>query len=98
MSEEARIRLAKAMGLPCHCGSALSQMPQSPPCKVHNLHDILGCPDPFTDANDDYAVLEFFEDNVAFQDSLNGHNVTSYTKGMFARAALKVIGAEAYDE
>lgn len=60
MSEEQdRINLADAMGLPCHCNSALSQMPQSPPCKVHDLGDILGCPDPFTDANDDYAVLEW---------------------------------------
>ena len=52
--------------------------------------------DPFTDANDDYAVLEW----VRTQDELwtdvhdylcNVSNISNYKIGDYARAALKVI-------
>ena len=57
--------------------------------------------DPFTDANDDYAVLEWFLDwtKTGFQIKvfteelyqLNESTVTGYKIGNYAKAALKVL-------
>jgi hypothetical protein len=50
-------------------------------------------PDPYTDANDDYAVLEWMRENhggnfwVHFENTLS----CNYQIGDYARAALKVI-------
>ena len=53
-------------------------------------------PDPFTDANDDYAVLEWMRNNPArFNDAeceTENHGwAWKYKIGDYARAALKVI-------
>ncbi len=50
-------------------------------------------PDPFTDANDDYAVLEWMGNHdliCRFNDELTDHKFT-YKLGDYARAALKVL-------
>jgi len=53
------------------------------------------CPDPFTDANDDYAVLEWGVDTFgqAFVVVVNALVIdpAEYTLDDYARAALKVI-------
>ena len=70
--EQARIRLAKAMG----------------------YHELELTPDPFTDANDDYAVLEWMRrsDDKRFTVGHGpyGYQCT-YQIGDYARAALKVL-------
>ncbi len=57
-------------------------------------------PDPFTDANDDYAVLEHFRNHKDYRQAFEKALVLStenmgviwrYKVGAFARAALKVI-------
>lgn len=48
-------------------------------------------PDPFTDANDDYAVLEHYRNKWSFNVALNEKQLGSYKVGDYARAALKVI-------
>ena len=57
-------------------------------------------PDPFTDANDDYAVLAYFRHEItdpvlyqAFQFSMPDDPI-DYEIGDYARAALKVIDDE----
>ena len=50
-------------------------------------------PDPFTDANDDYAVLEWMRNNwtiTQLYESIDWHAV-NYKIGDFARAALKML-------
>ena len=50
-------------------------------------------PDPFTDANDDYAVLEWMRNekrHIEFHDA-NKCNGWNYQIGDYARAALKVL-------
>ena len=58
----------------------------------------LGLPDPFTDANDDYAVLEWMRSEARREGVswMNGSGIlslhaTNYQIGDYARAALKVI-------
>lgn len=99
-----RIKLAEAMGwerTPCECVDAGQQWGwESPDKKLFRKADEL--PDPLTDANDDYAVLEWMRDQTVkfrnlFQAALqNPHapNVWSaslYQIGDYARAALKVL-------
>jgi len=59
-------------------------------------------PNPFTDANDDYAVLEWMREQVEpgqpygepswpFLGALKGDLQIAYRVGDYARAALKVI-------
>jgi len=62
--------------------------------------------DPFTDANDDYAVLEWMRDNSrrmgfpgyvgalsdVMEKRLAASHAANYRIGDYARAALKVIG------
>ena len=57
--------------------------------------------DPFTDANDDYAVLEWMRNNVdarewthVLSDDFRGGMMCNYQIGDYARAALKVIKKE----
>ena len=59
--------------------------------------------DPFTDANDDYAVLEWFRSggNIGrceYPDWGAYGSLDSYQIGDYARAALKVIATEQGDE
>jgi hypothetical protein len=60
-----------------------------------------GLPDPFTDANDDYAVLEWLREKYDAQEVINafesmdgGNCCDLYEVGNYARAALKVINNE----
>lgn len=55
--------------------------------------------DPFTDANDDYAVLEWGVDILGrpFIDAVNEliiHEPAQYERGDYARAAIKVLNDE----
>ena len=88
---EDRIKLADAMGVEYWRSEVYG--------------DAIGVPDPFTDANDDYAVLEYYRnmsknniDRVRFMDKLfytntsMGRCMSAYKIGDYARAALKVLG------
>lgn len=85
-----RSKLAEAMGLKCSCNTAASVYVT---CKVHDLGDILGCPDPFTDANDDYAVLEWVRNERQGTGDICEFESPQcdYQIGDHARAALKVL-------
>ena len=54
-------------------------------------------PDPFTDANDDYAVLRWFaeqedsQQREGFLEIIYDIRLTDYVIGDYARAALKVL-------
>ena len=85
-----RIKLAEAMGWPCkeNCTDEYIFMG----CKAHDEEAF----DPFTDANDDYAVLEWMryssaETWLAVTEDMARCQGT-YMVGDYARAALKVIG------
>ena len=49
--------------------------------------------DPFTDANDDYAVLEWMRENLTITQRYKflDENVQNYRIGDYARAALKAL-------
>ncbi len=47
--------------------------------------------DPFTDANDDYAVLEWIRSDSARYESVPEMGAWQYEIGDYARAALKLI-------
>ncbi len=86
-----RIKLATAMGWECTCNMAIDQ-----DCNVHD-NGFLAF-DPFTDANDDYAVLEWARNSeppefwLAFCCALGSTKLSvDYQIGDYARAALKVI-------
>ena len=61
--------------------------------------ELCGCgddvPDPFTDANDDYAVLEWMREDATFAQYDAFRRMlpfqSDYKRGDYARAALKVI-------
>ncbi len=82
-----RIKLADAMGISYRAN------------RRKTLY--VGLPDPFTDANDDYAVLEWMREKYseaivgqALSNDPNDmycHLQTRYYLGDYARAALKVI-------
>jgi hypothetical protein len=60
------------------------------------LECCLQVPDPFIDANDDYAVLEWINSHAAFSFrepywNAMTHRIWSYKVGDYARAALKVL-------
>ena len=87
--QEKRIKLAEAMGWTSWNARWLT-----PDHKT-----ITDLPDPFTDANDDYAVLEWMREQATwvvgdvsdqFCDQLEW-NCWEYQIGDYARAALKVI-------
>ena len=89
-----RIKLAEAMGwthdeIDENCWHSPDDDPKGP------WTDTAYLPDPFTDANDDYAVLEWLRsdqslfDTRRFWEYLPGFR--DYKIGDYARAALKVI-------
>ncbi len=99
-TDKDRIRLAEAMGwkLVEHCGTERWIAPGS-----LGFTGYLNEPnfDPFTDANDDYAVLEWMRSDVnawEYQYSkelmLTNAEIGGYVIGDYARAALKVIDNE----
>ena len=76
-----RIKLAEAMKLP-----AIESV------KKHGMH--VGWFDPFTDANDDYLVLEWMRETESVYcayDEIEHEWSLDYQIGEYARAALKVI-------
>jgi len=86
MNDKDRIKLAEAIGLVTTIGEVT---------EVHEFKQLPRNWDPFTDANDDYAVLEWMRkpDNwLRFAFKLASDNVGSnYKIGDYARAALKVL-------
>lgn len=82
-----RIRLAEAMGWKC---------PFNDPgnCLKHHYHSEIKVPDPFTDANDDYAVLEWLKTKKNYSqlgELFEHREIARYKIGDYARAALKVL-------
>ena len=105
-----RIKLAEAMGWVRKPRALVAGKPCGHWKEAHWLHpngkevNDANFPDPFTDANDDYAVLEWMRDGDQnrfglFKDEMhqdnpttdNGFYVWNYQIGDYARAALKVI-------
>lgn len=99
-TKEERIKLAEAMGWTNIRSKYIAMEEKSYPFGVvpGNVNDKRfkeQIPDPFTDANDDYAVLEWMRKT----DLINSLNVTEYEIqfwwkykiGDYARAALKMI-------
>jgi len=95
MNTEDRIKLAKAMGwtrikyptakIPWRKND-MWQPPHMRSVRYKNP------PDPFTDANDDYAVLEWMRNCSEIKDTaVNWKSQFTYQIGDYARAALKVI-------
>ena len=93
--EKDRIRLAEAIGrrhpLGKHYGGGVSELFGGPSGYIEPF-------DPFTDANDDYAVLEWMRKNWTDQQQIDalealpmGNYMDAYQIGDYARAALKVI-------
>ena len=96
MNDKDRMILAEAMGLAClGCGVMDTKFGKEFMVEV-------GCPihdskafNPFADANDDYAVLEWMRDNRTPKDECVdlwlAKAIWRYEIGDYARAALKVI-------
>jgi len=90
--EKARIQLAEAMGwVGINAKSLWGYHPDAP--RVFEGRRTL--PDPFTDANDDYAVLEWMRNHRGkycgvIYNVMDGESV-DYKIGDWARAALEVI-------
>ena len=97
MSDKGRIRLAEAMGWWQFNGYWQPPTVSSEFCeKLLALGKMVNwaatpLPDPFTDANDDYAVLGFFRDHQGYADQVNLNDAAQYSVGDYARAALKVL-------
>jgi hypothetical protein len=103
---EDRIRLSEAMGW-TYLGLVALDGDGSPRLWKHPSDDLRqnrlqdDLPDPFTDANDDYAVLEFmralvkadYDNNCELWENFHPElpHITDYQIGDYARAALKVI-------
>ena len=99
-----RIKLAEAMGWASAGDPDGNVWWSAPPTKYPESYcfDTDELPDPFTDANDDYAVLEWMRNNATwvvgdetdkFFDQLEW-GTWEYEIGDYARAALKVIQSE----
>ena len=92
-----RIKLAEAMGWGVGEDTCDGQEIGVPPgdTRPYGQGNLTQMPDPFTDANDDYAVLEWMRTQRFWtSDKLTyfmGMEVGHYTIGDYARAALKVI-------
>ena len=95
MAMNDRIKLAEAMNpnwdvLGMDGDDRLSYRDKDTGCVV-----LAECIDPFTDANDDYAVLEWMRNN---DEPLAGlalcNPMADYKIGDYARAALKVIDGD----
>ncbi len=87
-----RIRLAEAMGWSNYLAHSKAEIWE------HEKYSTrLACPDPFTDANDDYAVLEWMRTNPAsdsrltWREAIKYITAENYRIGDYARAALEVI-------
>ncbi len=101
-NEERRIKLAKATGWKVENADRIYSEPTIPNGRYGHLpHMSVGAPipDPFTDANDDYAVLVFARKwGLKKWDKFYEHLPTcladDYQIGDYARAALKVLGVE----
>ena len=81
ITDEERIQLAEAMNLPAVASA-----------KKHGIH--AGWFNPFTNANDDYKVLEWIRSQhfVTYLTAYLEHEYTQdYKIGDYARACLKVI-------
>ena len=91
--DDDRIRLAEAMGWEQTDAAGVGSVWRSPD------NEVMPLPDPFTDANDDYAVLEWAIKNLdpdayfrAMTDVVGSYcYLHEYRIGYFARAALKVL-------
>jgi len=90
-----RIKLAEAMGWGIGCDTCDDQCIGVPPGddRPYGQGNLTTMPDPFTDANDDYAVLEWML--VRTPDSSHGRiylgNKWDYKIGDYARGCLKVL-------
>jgi len=92
MTNQDRIKLAEAM---YGCDKGCDSESYAVGCKVHDFMAF----NPFTDANDDYAVLEWAIKNLNADAYFNAMTevvgsycyLHEYRIGYFARAALKVI-------
>jgi len=85
-----RIKLAEAMGW-----KRLNKTEWLDPDGIR--HTNFGF-NPFTDANDDYAVLEWMRKNETMPMSLCGKLAFHYKVGDYARAALKVLEQESRND
>jgi len=99
-----RIKVAEAMGWKPALGGDAKVIAGSPtdfwdvwrdPTGVYFTEEL---PDPFTDANDDYAVLEWARKRMDFtftrkfyESCANITRVSDYQIGDYAKAALEVI-------
>ena len=88
-----RIRLAEAMGW------TQIDMANIGPCWHSPRNLVSPLPDPFTDANDDVAILNLAltmepEWAMEFFDELKYDHVAEYKVGHFARAALQVLDSD----
>ena len=84
-----RIKLAEAMGwTPNRTNEKWTD-----PATGTSGNRLLDLPDPFTDANDDYAVLEWMRENLTITQRYKflDENVQNYRIGDYARAALKAL-------
>lgn len=105
-TDKDRIKLAEAMGWDIHENGHCWRQRKIPDSLWVNVPDL---PDPFTDANDDYAVLEWVRNQVPTNN--NGikwashdfgwwfykhlkDNPAEYELGDYARAALKILEAD----
>ena len=101
MTDEAmqnqRIKLAEAVYPDLWVGDKWLSMKNADGSRGFNIRLL---PDPENDANDDYAVLEWAKTQgdefwLAFREYFTDvradWNIWNYEKGLFARAALKVI-------
>ena len=88
-----RIKLAEVMGWKSHGAGYWSKPGCGLPLHSRDAKLLMGPPDPFTDANDDYAVLEWMRNNGKYWKAFCGEvkNWYDYKIGDYARAALKVI-------
>ena len=97
-TDQDRIKLAEAMGWTCHATGNKEGRVWMPP-DFGDFFDkrdavIAPClPNPFTDANDDYAVLEWINSHTAYSfrqpywEAMT-HRIWSYRVGDYARAVL----------
>ena len=98
-----RIKLAEAMGWLKATSLDIWYRPEDQKREGKNYNNG-ELPDPLTDANDDYAVLEWMRQNLIkdkvlpinvaaykFYSDINDAHATDYEVGDYARAALKVI-------
>ena len=102
MNDNDRIKLAEAMGWEHAPSPSVKDGRWIPPNTFPEARAIIHAklPDPITDANDDYAVLEWMRkcghsrERVDFIAICQNKTQREYKIGDYARAALKVIDHE----